>query len=88
MAHQHYCRVCKIPVAVCNDESCFQPDGDGEFRHPNAGEHYCSIHHPDPAYRVDPIHPPGKEGMIVIDRQLRELRDEVSQLKCREGESK
>jgi hypothetical protein len=57
MAHYHYCAVCRIPVANCADESCQQENSE----HANAGEHYCSIHHPDPEYHVA-VTPPLKRS--------------------------
>jgi hypothetical protein len=53
MPHYHYCAICKIPVALCSDDSCKEEDSG----HANVGEHYCSIHHPDPEHHVEPTPP-------------------------------
>jgi hypothetical protein len=57
MMHYHKCghklannQVCGQIVAVCGGQSCEQ-DHD---------EHFCSIHHPDPAHYVPPTPPPKK----------------------------
>jgi hypothetical protein len=42
MAHNHHCKVCKIPVASCDHGAC---QGEGDY--------YCSLHHPDSAIRVE-----------------------------------
>ena len=52
MAHMHYCKVCKIPVANCSNDTCKTNED-----HANAGEHFCSIHHPDPQFKVEPTPP-------------------------------
>jgi hypothetical protein len=54
MPHYHLCKVCQIQVANCSDDSCLGED------HANAGEHYCSIHHPDEKIRVEVVAPPSK----------------------------
>lgn len=51
MAHSHNCKVCGVEVARCSDDSCLNKE------HANAGEHYCSIHHPDPEHHVEPTKP-------------------------------
>lgn len=56
MSHQHYCKVCKIPVAICDGDSCVQ----------DTEEHYCSIHHPDPQHRVEVQPPPNKANRKAI----------------------
>lgn len=48
MPHYHNCNVCGVQVSACSDDSC-QKDA----THPNYGKHYCSQHHPDPAFRVE-----------------------------------
>ena len=63
--HYHYCSVCKIPVAVCADDSCktdeTHPNAPGH--HDGGGDtekaklHYCPEHHPDPAHHLDPTPP-------------------------------
>lgn len=54
MAHTHQCKVCKVPVAICDDVGCHQG------KHPETGDlipvdthDYCSLHHPDEANRVE-----------------------------------
>lgn len=42
MSHTHHCEVCKQPVAICDGDSCVQE-----------GPHYCTVHHPDPQFRVE-----------------------------------
>lgn len=41
MAHTHECAICKQIVAHC----------DGECQH--QGEQFCSVHHPDPQFKVE-----------------------------------
>lgn len=55
MSHTHHCPVCKVPVAVCSDEHCLGDEG-----------HYCTLHHPDPAYHQDLIPPPGRNTTTVV----------------------
>lgn len=57
MLHYHKCghklpnnQVCGQIVAVCGGESCEQDKQD----------HWCSIHHPDPAHHIEPTPPPKK----------------------------
>jgi hypothetical protein len=40
-AHNHFCEVCKQAVAHCSG-AC-----------QNEGPQFCSVHHPDPAHRVE-----------------------------------
>lgn len=58
-AHYHHCEVCKVPVANCSDDAC---QGEG---HPNNGKHYCSVHHPDPQFRVEQQPPPPRYAVLV-----------------------
>ncbi len=53
--HYHKCcqelpnkQVCGQTVAVCGGDSCSQ----------DQEKHYCSIHHPDPEFHVEPAPPP------------------------------
>jgi hypothetical protein len=56
MAHYHYCKVCKVPVAFCSDDSC-KTDKD----HANAAEeHFCSVHQPPNSRHYIPPTPPLK----------------------------
>lgn len=64
MAHTHHCEVCQISTAVCTDQAC---EGEG---HANAGKHYCSIHHPDPAHRVEQAAPPPRYAVLVKDQKV------------------
>jgi hypothetical protein len=65
MAHYHHCAVCKIPVAMCSDDSCKTVEN-----HPNAAGHhtgggdpekaklhYCPEHQPDPEFHIEPTPP-------------------------------
>jgi len=62
MPHFHYCKICKLPVANCSDESCTAEAKEGQEAHANAGEHYCSVHQPkDSPHYVAPT-PPLKRG--------------------------
>jgi hypothetical protein len=42
VSHTHHCVVCNMTVAICS-EACV-----------HEGDHYCSVHHPDPAKRHNP----------------------------------
>jgi len=53
MSHYHYCKVCKVPVANCSDDSCKEDPG-----HPNAVQHFCSIHQPPDSPNYIPPTPP------------------------------
>lgn len=65
MPHTHHCEVCKIAVAVCSDEACQgDPPEDGQ-PHPNAGEHYCSIHHPEDEHKIVPALPLSRFNITV-----------------------
>ena len=65
MPHTHFCDVCKIEVAHCSDNSCFEdPSHANAAGHHNGGGdrdkaalHYCSQHHPDPKHFVAPTPP-------------------------------
>lgn len=62
MAHTHHCDVCKQPVAICDGDICQQDvvrdpdtgqpvlDADG---HLQEQKHYCTVHHPDPQFKVE-----------------------------------
>lgn len=63
MPHIHHCKVCMIPVANCSDDSCKGDEGHG-----NAGEHYCSIHHPA-EHKVEQAAPPPRYAVLVKDQK-------------------
>lgn len=42
MSHAHHCKVCGQLVAMCDGDTCAQEQ-----------DHYCSVHHPDPAHHVE-----------------------------------
>jgi hypothetical protein len=62
MAHIHHCKICNEQVAICSDDSCLDPG------HPNAGEHYCSVHHPDPAHHVEPTPPLARPISVRVEK--------------------
>lgn len=52
MPHYHHCAKCGVQVSMCSDDTCRT-----DKKHANYGLHYCSIHHPDPEFHVEPTPP-------------------------------
>lgn len=61
MSHTHHCQVCKIAVAMCSDDACT-----GDDEHANAGEHYCSIHHPEEEHKAVVPPPLSRFNITVV----------------------